>query len=290
MKYTIEGFDQETMIEYGMDCIDAVLLRWFIDFKDAGKMVVLEYESNKYYWIKYQGLIEDLPILGISNKNNIYRRLKNLKPLEHKTFRNKKGTFAGYKINEKLYIKLIDKIHGKRNKNSPPLSTQKSNPIYSKVEPPIYSKVEAEYPSTKVYPSIKKLHEEIDNLYNSYPTTDPNNNNRSIAKGSKSKTKIEQLIRSGTYTIESLRAVQAGYLAGCARTKTYLKNYMSFLRDIPELVEPAKPKDDHTKEKAEEKANFLRALKRGRIPEKEILDAIKDGYITQAEVDNAKLL
>ena len=40
MKYTIEGFSQLEMIRIGMDAIDALILRWFIDFKDSGKMAV----------------------------------------------------------------------------------------------------------------------------------------------------------------------------------------------------------------------------------------------------------
>ena len=155
MKYTIEGFDQQTMYEYKMDCIDACILRWFIDFKDTGKMAVMKHEEKEYFWINYQSLIEDLPLLRIHNKEVLYRRLKNLHVLEHHTFRNKGGTYSGYRVNEKLYYSLVDKSK----------QTQKSNPSDSKVEPPIDSKVEPKDSSTKINPS-SKISKEIDSSPN----------------------------------------------------------------------------------------------------------------------------
>ena len=38
MKYTIMGFSQIQAIEYNLDLIDLMLIRWFVDFKDSGEM------------------------------------------------------------------------------------------------------------------------------------------------------------------------------------------------------------------------------------------------------------
>ncbi len=62
MKYTIEGFSQEKLVELNLDLTDAVILRWFVDLKDSGKMYSEIKENDKYYWLKYDAVIEDLPI------------------------------------------------------------------------------------------------------------------------------------------------------------------------------------------------------------------------------------
>ena len=38
MKYTIEGFSQQAAHELGLDALDLIILRWFVDFKDSGNM------------------------------------------------------------------------------------------------------------------------------------------------------------------------------------------------------------------------------------------------------------
>ena len=38
MKYTIEGLNQEKLVEYGLNGIDAIILRYIIDFWHTGKM------------------------------------------------------------------------------------------------------------------------------------------------------------------------------------------------------------------------------------------------------------
>ena len=78
MKYTIEGFDQANMVELGMDCTDAVLLRWFVDFRDTDAMDRIVVKDAPNYWIKHEYVAEQLPILGITNTRNIGRRFAKL--------------------------------------------------------------------------------------------------------------------------------------------------------------------------------------------------------------------
>ena len=78
MKTTIHGFRQDRLVLYGMDNDDALILRWFVDFKDSGKMASKIIEEDKYYWIKYEGLLDDLVILKIKTKDALYRRLKKM--------------------------------------------------------------------------------------------------------------------------------------------------------------------------------------------------------------------
>ena len=77
MKYTIEGFNQAKAVELGLCVADLIILRWFVDFAGTDKMLKRNIEGTEYYWIKYEGLLEDLPILSIT-KDTLYRRLKGL--------------------------------------------------------------------------------------------------------------------------------------------------------------------------------------------------------------------
>ena len=74
MKYTIEGFDQKQLISYSLDACDALILRWFIDFSVSGKMKKTIRGRKIFYLVRYQSIIDDLPILGIENPRNIGRR------------------------------------------------------------------------------------------------------------------------------------------------------------------------------------------------------------------------
>ena len=100
MKYNISGFDQTAMIELGLNADDLNILRWFIDFKDSGKMLK-EYfieENCFYYWINYNGLIEAFPYLFVNcnteeTKKKKLQRLLNgniSKILKKKLIKNKK--------------------------------------------------------------------------------------------------------------------------------------------------------------------------------------------------------
>lgn len=108
MKYTIEGFSQLKLVELKMDLIDAVILRWFIDFKDTGKMYSEIIENDKYYWIKYDQVIEDLPIISLvkTSLGKRVRRLAEIGVLKHHT-KKQNGTFSMYAVGEN-YAQLVD--------------------------------------------------------------------------------------------------------------------------------------------------------------------------------------
>ncbi len=65
MKYTVLGFNQKILVEWGYDTTDALLIRWIIDFYNTGKMKKVEVDGTRYFWILYKKVIADLPILGI---------------------------------------------------------------------------------------------------------------------------------------------------------------------------------------------------------------------------------
>ncbi|WP_085829054.1 conserved phage C-terminal domain-containing protein [Clostridium massiliodielmoense] len=108
MKYTILGFNQKKMIELKITIDQALILRYFIDFKDSGNMAKEFLKDDMYYWVNYEIITkEELPILKIS-KDRLYRILKSLCEkgiLKHKTKREG-GTFSFYAVGPK-YRELI---------------------------------------------------------------------------------------------------------------------------------------------------------------------------------------
>ena len=108
MKYTIEGFDQKTAIEYGLDVTDLTILRWFVDFMHSNRISKVMHDGKEYCWIKYDGLLTDMPILGIQKKM-LAIRLKKLVDAGVLIHATKKvgGTFSLYAIGDN-YTNLIN--------------------------------------------------------------------------------------------------------------------------------------------------------------------------------------
>ena len=108
MKYNILGFDQAKLIEYELDIKDALLLRYFIDFRDTNKMRSVIIDGTPYYWIKYLAIKGEYPILDFNSADSVYRRFKKLvkaEILKHQTVK-KEGIFSYYAIGDN-YSKLI---------------------------------------------------------------------------------------------------------------------------------------------------------------------------------------
>jgi len=71
---------------------------------------------------------------------------------------------------------------------------------------------------------------DVDSVYSMYPTVDINNSNKSTGKSSKDKEKIFRILT----TEYPLRKAIEFYLAECSRTKCYLKNFGTFLNNLPD--------------------------------------------------------
>lgn len=56
----------------------AAIVDWFSRFTHSSKIARLEYEGKTYYWLQYDKAREELPILGISNKDSMRRLVKAL--------------------------------------------------------------------------------------------------------------------------------------------------------------------------------------------------------------------
>lgn len=96
MKYTIEGFSQEAMLQFKksitytdkgiekeriikLDFIDLVILRWLVDFYPSMNKYTID--GIDYFRISYNYVIEELPGLDMS-KRGVFERLKKLVEFE----------------------------------------------------------------------------------------------------------------------------------------------------------------------------------------------------------------
>ena len=115
MRYSIEGFSQEKLIKYDLDLKDVMLLRYFLDFINSDTMSKIIINNKPFYWLRYQKLQEDLPILGINNRLVLRRRLKKLedkKILEH-YHKLEGGSFSYYALGENFEELLYKKTEKK---------------------------------------------------------------------------------------------------------------------------------------------------------------------------------
>lgn len=162
MKFTMSGFNQRKLIEFGLDLKDAALLRYFVDFKDTNSMTMIVVDNKPYYWLKYEALKDDLPILGINSNVVLRRRLKKLEEcgvLEH-YHKLEGGSFSYYAIGSNYKCLLeeesIKDFNNFQDNYEVPPQTEKFNPLNSKVQPlkpksltPQTEKFKQNNPSTK---------------------------------------------------------------------------------------------------------------------------------------------
>lgn len=116
MRFTVHGFKQEKLIELGLDNDDALILRYFIDFRDTESMRAEIIDGETYYWIKYEAVINAIPIIKLKKKDSLYRKLKSMVSvgvLKHTTIKCN-GTYSYFGIGDKYY-ELINEAIGNKS-------------------------------------------------------------------------------------------------------------------------------------------------------------------------------
>lgn len=98
MKFNIMGFYQPKAVELGLDSNDLLVLRWFVDYAGTNKMRTMILDNKIYYWVNYNSVLEELPILKITKQTLARKHFGNLvkaEVLEHK-FIKEGGSFSYY--------------------------------------------------------------------------------------------------------------------------------------------------------------------------------------------------
>ena len=103
MKTRIFEFNQDVAISYGLDMNDILLLHWFVNNLNTSKIKMKLIQQKPYYWVFYEFVITELPILKISSRIVLRRRFKKLCDCHVLHFfleKNENGTHTYYTLGE----------------------------------------------------------------------------------------------------------------------------------------------------------------------------------------------
>ena len=155
MKYTIEGFSQKVAKDLGLDALDLIILRWFVDFKDSGNMRTEFINGEKYYWIRHKKLTDELPILSMQT-NAFYRRLRKICEcgVLKRVLLKENGSYTYYTLGEN-FIKLISTqspSHSKLSKKTKKKSSLTKDEISS-----LMSDIDAYEKSAEPFDKVNNL-------------------------------------------------------------------------------------------------------------------------------------
>lgn len=109
-------------------------------------------------------------------------------------------------------------------------------------------------PTPPISPSQKKtanavkesIEDSVNRVYASYPTKCPVNG-RATGKSFRDKEHIAKLLKDGRYSADSLINSIQRYVEDCTSTQTFIKNFSTFLNNIPDYSEdftPQTPRQD----------------------------------------------
>ena len=107
MKYTIEGYSQRELLRRRMDAHDVVLLQWFHEQFTLG-MKKVRIAEREWALLEYESVCEELPILGLTSKDSLYRRMKKLTDVNVlESCHDPESKRTVYRLNEKAIYALV---------------------------------------------------------------------------------------------------------------------------------------------------------------------------------------
>jgi hypothetical protein len=137
MRHTVEGFKQSRLVELGLGYVEAVLLRWLVDFSHTGKMrEITDAQGRHLWWVRYDAVAEDVPVLGINAPDVMRRRFARLVTagvLIHEHVNNR-GRFSYYGFGP-AYESLIAEVGHSTGKSSE-APEEEDHPIAESSEEP----------------------------------------------------------------------------------------------------------------------------------------------------------
>ena len=138
------------------------------------------------------------------------------------------GNKTRYQIS---YQNLTPKPEPKVDPKLQPKPEPKVDPIYNKTKNKIKTKNKE---STNV-------DEKVEILYSMYPAKCVVNAKRNLGKGSKDKEKIKKLLKERSF--EELKETIEWYIGSCKSSQTFLKNFSTFLNNLPEVPSSIQTED-----------------------------------------------
>lgn len=103
MQNSFLGFSVSKMMDLKLDMKDVAILRYFIDFTETEKRNLEIIDGNKYYWVSYRLMEDEMPHLGLGKRAIMLRmlRLRDLGILLHYTKKDG-GTYSFYNLGPKF--------------------------------------------------------------------------------------------------------------------------------------------------------------------------------------------
>ena len=229
MKYTIEGFSQKVAKDLGLDALDLIILRWFVDFKDSGNMRTEFINGEKYYWIRHKKLTDELPILSMQT-NAFYRRLRKICEcgVLKRVLLKENGSYTYYTLGEN-FIKLISTqslSHSKSSKKTKKKSSLTKDEISS-----LMSDIDAYEKSAEPFDKVNNLNNlDEENL----------SLNTSSISSELSPSSLEQLPTSSESSPSSLKQLPTSFESSSSSLKqlpTSFESSPSSLEQLPTSFE-----------------------------------------------------
>ncbi|HUW39424.1 MAG TPA: hypothetical protein VMV90_00320 [Rectinemataceae bacterium] len=108
MKGDVFGFQQRKLVEFGLDLVDALILRWLADYIASGTMKSINRDGRAYYWVQYQKCLDDLLVIGIKDAWSLSKRFAELENagVVEKHLVKAGGTYTYFRLNERRYAVL----------------------------------------------------------------------------------------------------------------------------------------------------------------------------------------
>lgn len=123
MKYSILGFNQERVLQFQqevvdentgrvkvsrVDVIDLLILQDIADFMNRRNIVKYVIDEKNYFSVKYQVIINDLPILNLKQQalSDRLKKLCDFNLLEKAIVKNQSGTYTAFRIG-KAYEDIV---------------------------------------------------------------------------------------------------------------------------------------------------------------------------------------
>jgi len=109
MRWTVEGFSQNVLLQLGLDATDAVILRFAADFYLSGKMQKINFDGKEFFWLHYGNVLQELPILRIDKRqlSNKIDYMVSCGIMEKEVVRLGNGSRAYFRFNEEIFASLV---------------------------------------------------------------------------------------------------------------------------------------------------------------------------------------
>ncbi len=110
MKYSLLGFNQAKVLDIpNIDIQDLIILRWVMDLFSRASSIRKEVNGNTMVWVKYDTLLEDIPMLGIQKRSLELRFSKLVKSGLLLHYHDKtNGSFSYYAVTSLLENLIYD--------------------------------------------------------------------------------------------------------------------------------------------------------------------------------------